>query len=329
MINIQKIILTSLAIFSLSMHLSASSLDIDTGETKKKVSSSTSSVLPVQLEVKKGTGTISSVLTGAIQKVGSGAAALSGVNSGLVSLDIHEGSVSVAGTANLGASTAVSLSGSGCALQGAGSLAVHSLALSADGSVTNSGATTIASATLAGNVLSTNSVGGTTITSLVPDATGSIANDDALTLVGATAVAQPISVSGVGATSIAGSLNSTGGFVSSASAVSLGVAGQLPTGTNAISGSSSLSLAASGAAAAIRSATNFTDSAQFNVPDSVTPGSIAGAVNFANGTTAMFNGSVDSGILGTGGSLTFQPGSKISVADGSTFSAPVTILTAS
>jgi len=187
----------------------------------------------------------------------------------------------------------------------------------------------LASATLGGNVLSTNSVGGTTITSLVPDATGSIANADALTLVGATAVAQPINVSGAGATSITGPLNSTGGFVSSASAVSLGVAGQLPTGTNAISGSSSLSLAVSGAAAAIRSSTNFTDSAQFNVPASVTPGSIAGAVNFANGTTAMFNGSVDSGILGTGGSLTFQPGSKISVADGSTFSAPVTILTAS
>lgn len=325
--NIQKITLTTLAIVCMNMHLSASSLAIDIGETKKKVTSS--AVIPVQLEVKKGTGTISSVLTGVIQKVGSGAAALSGVNSGLVSLDIHEGSVSVAGTANLGTSTAVSMSGSGCALQGAGSLAVHSLALSADGAVTNSGATTIASATLAGNVLSTNSVGGTTITSLVPDATGSIANADALTLVGATAVAQPISVSGIGATSIAGPLNSTGGFVSRASAVSLGLAGQLPTGTNAISGSSSLSLAASGAAAAIRSATNFTDSAQFNVPASVTPGSIAGAVNFANGTTAMFNGSVDSGILGTGGSFTFQPGSKISVADGSTFSAPVTILTAS
>ncbi|MEI7494555.1 MAG: hypothetical protein WCJ92_08195 [Alphaproteobacteria bacterium] len=282
----------------------------------------------VRLEVLKGTGTMSSVLSGRVQKVGGGTMSLASPNPSLVSLDIHGGTVSVAGTANLGASTAVSLSGSGCALQGAGSLAVRSLALSAAGAVTNSGATTIASATLAGNVLTTNSVGGTTITSLVPDATGSIANADALTLVGATAVAQPINVSGAGATSIAGPLNSTGGFVSSASAVSLGAAGQLPTGTNAFSGGS-LSLAASGAAAAIRSATNFTGSAQFNIPASATPGSITGAVNFASGTAAVLGGTSDAGILGTGGSYTFQPGSTISVPDGATWSAPVTILTAS
>jgi hypothetical protein len=279
----------------------------------------------VQLEIHQGVASFAIPLQESVQKVGGGSLSLAVPNPDLKVLDINAGNVMVAGTSNLGASTSVLFSGDGVKLKGGGDLAVHSLALSAAGALENSGATTIQSATLGGNVLTTHSAGGTTIALLTPDASGSINNDDALTLAGAAPVAQPITISGIGPVAITGALNSTGGFVSGTGAVTLGAAGQLPTGANAIAGS--LSLASSGAAAAIRSNTVIGgSSAQLNIPATVTPGSITGEVTISCGTVVKPVGSVDAGILGAGGSFKVCPGSKILVVDGSTWSVPVTFM---
>jgi len=281
--------------------------------------------VPVQLEISAGSANFGCELSGPIQKLGGGSLGFTASTNNIQSLDLRAGSVMVGGTANLGASTAVSISGSGAQLQGAGPLAVSSLALSAPGKVTNSAATTLASVSLGGNALTTNSTGGTTITSLIPDATGSILNADAIRLVGTAAVAQPVNIGGTGTVTIAGPLSSTGGSV--LKKVILDVAGQLPTGNNAIS--DSLSLAQSGAAAAIRSATNFSAAAQLNIPATVTPGSIAGAVMLTCGAVVKPAGSVDASILGAGGSFNLCPGAKILVVDGADWSAPLTFAPAS
>ncbi len=266
-----------------------------------------------------------------MKSTGTGTLALTDASNALSVLDIHGGTVSVAGTTYLNNSTPCPINFSAPSgtpeLLGAGTLAVGAVTFGGalvGGSIVNSGATTLASVALATQTLVTNSTGGTTITTLPTDATGILSNADALLLSAATG-SNPITKAGIGTMTINSTIASTGGLAASLGGVTLGANGVLPTGTIAISGSAILTLAASGLEDAIPADANFTGTSHLVIPASVTAASIAGQADFVSGTVAVHSDTAGVNLLDTGGTFKFHYGSKISLAPGANWGSPITI----